>query len=157
MGEVLFFYFLIVSTRNSATEQQVIDTVLGWSSSPVTIPPELAAGLSPGIANPGQYFHSSRPYQVGFLIEFVENWKENGPNERQRLLDSPWEFKRFASQIKFRSRMLANYPQSPRTQKEALLHLVFPDTFQAIVSWNHKNKIAETFAEYVIGRIESFL
>ena len=38
MGEVLYFYFLIVTTKNSADEQRVIDTVLGWSPSPVEVP-----------------------------------------------------------------------------------------------------------------------
>ena len=33
MGEVLYLYFLIVTTKNSANEQRVIDTVLGWSPS----------------------------------------------------------------------------------------------------------------------------
>ena len=56
MGEVLYFHFLIVTTKNSAREQKVIDTVLGWSPSPVEIPKELAASLTPGIASPGQYF-----------------------------------------------------------------------------------------------------
>ena len=53
MGEALYFYFLIVYARDSSNEQQVIDTVLGWSPTPVSIPPELVAGLTPGIANPG--------------------------------------------------------------------------------------------------------
>ena len=83
MGEVLYFYFLIVTTRNSAKEQRVIDTVLGWSPSPVEIPQELVDSLTPGIANPGQYFHISRPFQVGFLIEFVEQWKEKRPDEQR--------------------------------------------------------------------------
>ena len=29
MGEVLYFHFLIVTTKKSATEERVIDTVLG--------------------------------------------------------------------------------------------------------------------------------
>ena len=53
MGEALFFHFLIVSTKNSTREQQVIDRVLGWSPSAVSIPSDLVASLTPGIANPG--------------------------------------------------------------------------------------------------------
>ena len=90
MGEVLYLYFLIVTTKNSADEQRVIDTVLGWSPSPVEIPQELVASLTPGIASTGQYFHTSRPFQVGFLIEFVEQWKEKGLDEQHRLLANPW-------------------------------------------------------------------
>ena len=35
-------------------------------------------------------------------------------------------------------------PNSYRTQREALLHLVFPDTFEAIVSSNHKHWIGNS-------------
>ena len=149
MGEALYFYFLIVTTRNSTNEHRVIDTVLGWSPSRAEIPQELVAGLTPGIASPGQYFHTSRPFQVGFLIEFVEQWKETMPDEQHSLLADPWEFKGFVMRLNFRSALLQGYPNRPRTQREALLHLVFPDTFEAIVSFDHKEKVARTFAKFV--------
>ena len=49
----------------------------------------------------------------------------------------------------FRSKTLMDEPNSYRTQREALLHLVFPDTFEAIVSSNHKHWIAGAFAKFV--------
>ena len=143
MGEVLYFYFLIVYTRNSSNEQQVIDTVLKWSSSPVSISQEFVDGLTPGIATPGLYFHTGRPYQVGFLIEFVEQWKEQDPNERNRLLDDPWTFKDFVMSIDPQSELLRGVNStSYRIQREALLHLVHPDKFEGIVSVDHKNSVA---------------
>ena len=148
MGETLFFYFLIVSTKNSTHEQQVIDRVLSWSPSPVSIPPDLVAGLTPGIVNPGQNFHSGRPFQLGFLIEFVERWKEKGPDEQHQLLTDPWEFRDFARGLEFRSELLKVPSNRPRAQREALLHLVFPDTFEAIVSVDHKEKIAKSFEKF---------
>ena len=149
MGEVLYFHFLIVTTKNSAREQKAIDPVLGWSPSPVEIPQELAASLTPGIASPGQYFHRLRQYQVGFLIEFAEQWKEKEPDEQHRLLANPWEFKGFVRRLSFRSKLLEGYPNRPRTQRAALLHLVFPDTFEAIVSVDHKERIAKAFEHLV--------
>ncbi len=83
LGEALYFYFLIVSTKSSTDEQKRIEEVLGLSPSPVEIPPDLVAALTPGIADPGVIFHAGRPYQVGFLIEFCEQWKEQGPDERR--------------------------------------------------------------------------
>ena len=149
MGELLFFHFLIVSTKNSANEQRVIDRVLGWSPVPVAIPEELVAALTPGLVHPGQNFHSGRPFQVGYLVEFVERWKEMGPVEQHRLLDHPWEFRDFAVGLDFRSELLKGAPNRPRTQREALLHLVFPDTFEPIVSVDHKENIANSFAKLV--------
>ncbi len=149
MGEVLYFHFLIVSTTTSRAEQRVIDTVLGWSPSPVAIPQELVACLTPGIVRMGQHFHQSRPFQAGFLIEFVEQWKEKGPDEQRRLLADPWDFKDFVMRLGFRSRLLQGYPNRPSMQRNALLHLVQPDTFQAIVNRHHKEQIAKTFADHV--------
>ncbi len=146
MGEVLYVYFLIVFTKNSVNERRVMDTVLSWSPSPVAIPPELVAGLTPGIANPGQYFHIGRPFQVGFLIEFVEQWKERDSNERERLLDDPWGFKNFALRVDLRSELLHGPHDRPHIQREATLHLVHPDTFEGTVSIEHKNSMADASA-----------
>ena len=155
MGEALYFYFLIVATKNSTREQQVINRVLSWSPSPVSIPPDLIAGLTPGIADPGRDFHSGRPFQVGFLIEFIERWKEKGVDEQQMLLGDPWKFREFAMGIDFRSEFLKGASNRTRTQREALLHLVFPDTFEPIVSVDHKEKIANSFAKFVTAPAEN--
>ena len=149
MAEALYLHLLIVSTRNGNNKRRTIDTVLGWSSSPVAIQQELVDALAPGIANPGQYFHVKRPNQVGFLIEFVEQWKELTADEQTRLLADPWAFKDCVMGREFRSQTLTDEPNSYRTQREALLHLVFPDTFEAIVSSNHKHWIAGAFAKFV--------
>ena len=150
MGEALYFYFLIVQTTDSGEEQQRIDTVLGWSPAPsVTIPQELVDGLTPGITYPGRHFNQSRHFQVGFLIEFAEQWKEKGADEQSRLIANPWAFKDLVMGIDFRSDLLRRRPKSPRAQQEALLHLVFPDTFEPIVSISHKNMIVKSFALYI--------
>ncbi len=149
MGEALYVYFLIVATKNSKNEQQRIDTVLGWSESPVAIPPELVVGLTPGILNPGIAFHTFRPYQVGLIIEFVEQWKQQNPDKRKQLLDDPWAFKEFLMGIRLSSLLLRNKPNIPSIQRQALLHLVYPDTFEAIVSLVDKYKIAKTFEDLV--------
>ena len=127
-AEALYVHFLIVSAKDSTEEQRVIDTVLAWSPDRVAIPPDLVAGLTPGIANPGQNFHAGRPFQTGFLIEFAEQWKEQEPDKQHRLLANPWEFKRFATALEFRSVTLQGNPNRPRAQRDAMFHLVFPDT-----------------------------
>ena len=151
MGEALYWYFLIVYARNSANEQRVINTVLGWSPTPVAISPDLVAGLTPGIANPGVAFHTYRPFQVGLIIEFTEQFKELESSERQNLLDDPWAFQNFLMAMRCRSQLLLNNQNTPRIQRQALLHLVHPDTFEGTVSVDHKKRIAEakTFAHFV--------
>ena len=149
MGEALYVYFLIVTTKNSSAEQKRIDDVLGLSPQPVATPPDLAAALTPGIANPGAFFHVGRQFQVGFLIEFVEQWKEQEPDEQASLLSDPWGFKKFVTGLEFRSELLKDSPDKPSTQREALLHLVFPDTFESIVSVVDKGRIATAFSHLV--------
>ena len=149
MAEALYLHRLIVSTKDGSAKQRDIETVLGWSSSPVAIPDELIQSLTPGIVNPGQYFHVKRPNQIGFLVEFVEQWKGLEAAEQVRLMGDPWAFKSFALALVFRSTTLKDEPNSYRTQREALLHLVFPDVFEAIVSTNHKHWIAGTFAKFI--------
>ena len=56
MGEALYFYFLIVSTKDNTTEQKRINEVLSWSPVRVELPSDLAVGLTPGIAETGIAF-----------------------------------------------------------------------------------------------------
>ena len=150
MAEAIYFHRLIVSTRDGRAKRRDIETVLGWSSSPVAIPEPLVQGLTPGIANTGQYFHVKRPNQIGFLVEFAEQWKEQlDSGEQVKLLDDPWAFKSFVMEREFRSSTLRDEPNSYRAQREALLHLVFPDVFEPIVSSNHKRWIAGVFSKFV--------
>lgn len=145
MTEVLYVHLLIVHTTDGARERKLLERVLGWSPQPVAIPPELAAGLVPGIADPGQAFHSYRPYQVGLIIEFASQWKQLEPNHREHLLQDPWAFRDFLMGLQLNSTLLRERQNRPRIQRHALLHLVHPDTFESIVSEDHKVKIATAF------------
>ena len=158
MGEVAYVHFLIIWERamGRATKRARIDRVLRMSPLPVAIPSDLDGGLGPGVAHPGTAFHRYRPFQVGFIIEFVEQWKELPQSERDRLLSDPWEFKKFIEsgiwgtpsyRTSFipRSALMQtrNHDAAARPQCSALLHLIFPDTFEGIVSAPHKKEIAE--------------
>ena len=149
MAEALYVYFLIVHTSDSTDEEKQIAAILRWSPRPVAMPPELVAGLTPGIANPGVGFHAYRPFQVGSLIEFAEQWKRQPSSTQRRLLDNPWAFKDFLMGIEFRSLLLRDNQNKSSTQRQALLHLVHPDIFEAIVSLEHKKRIAEAFENRV--------
>ena len=144
MGEVLYFHFLIIwpGTMRGDTKNERIQRVLNWSEQPTAIPEELGAALSHGIANIGQSRSRYFPFHVGFVIEFVEQWKDLESAERQRLLTKPWEFKRFATQLEMQGRLFDESSGAHRVQLEALLHLVFPDTFEGTVSVEQKADIA---------------
>ena len=145
MAEVLYVHLLIVSTTDSTREEKLLERVLGWSPQPVSIPPELTAGLVPGIVGPGQAFHSYRPHQVGLIIEFALQWKQLQPDHREHLLQDAWAFSDFLMGLQLGSALLRERENRSRTQRHALLHLVHPDTFESIVSEDHKVKIATAF------------
>ena len=152
MGEALFVHFLIVSqsAMRGDTKADRINCVLGKSPEPSSIPAHFTSGLSRGIAHPGTFFLVRRDVQLGFIIELVEQLKEKETRERDLLLNDCWEFKAFAANLDFRSVTLrGSSPATVRAQRDALLHLIFPDTFEGIVSADHKNRIASTFDQYV--------
>ena len=147
MAEVLYIHFLIIwpGTMRGETKVSRINDVLRWSEEGMEVPPGLVAPLTSGIANIGQGRSRYFPFYVGFIAEFVDRWKELEPDERQRLLAEPWEFKAFATtQVELRGRLFREASNAHRPQLEALLHLVHPDTFEGVVSVNDKTRIADT-------------
>ena len=150
MGEVLYFHFLMIwrSNMRGDTKERRNRQVLDWSEQQISIPPDLVDGLTPGIANFGQAL-TLIPFHTGFLIEFVAQWKEQDAEEKQLQLTDPWAFKNFVTQLDPRSQLFRESTTSHRPQREALLHLVFPDTFEGIVSISDKDKIAHSFERLV--------
>jgi TIR domain len=134
MGELLFLHLLIASDIGGASKRSTIQAVLSWSPEPVSIPADLAAVLDQGLAKTGVAFKTYRPFQLWYLVEFLRAWKRLDAAERSRLLEDPWVFKEFAFSVPIKSAY---------TQREALLHLVHPATFERIVSRDHKRRIAE--------------
>ena len=156
MAEALYVHFLILwrGALKGETKAGHISRVLQWSDRPVSIPEELVSGLSPGIVHPGRGFLSYRPYQVGFIIEFAEQWRELHVDDRDRLLSDPWAFKEHVMGLRLRSSLFAGRQETPRVQRRALLHLLFPDEFEAIVGIEHMRAITQAYGGYVTTRTD---
>ena len=153
MGEVLYVHFLIIwhEGMKSVTKVGHINKTFEWSKQEIAIPDDLVEGLTSGIARIGTAYSRILPFMVGFIIEFVDQWKELEPNQRGRLLNEPWNFKDFATRLDIRGGLFREGPRSHRSQREALFHLVFPDTFEGTVSVDQKEAIAraKTFAHFL--------
>ena len=154
MAEVLYVSYLIVweGAIGGEKKKERIEQVLGWSPKPAAIPDDCIDGLTPGLVNPGPFFTVLFGLQLGYFIELVEQWKERGSDER--LLDrgdseAAWDFKRFVMGVDWRGPLRTRLPNSRNPQQATVLHLVHPDTFEAILSENHKSTIAERFAYLV--------
>ena len=157
MGEVIYVSYLVVLHRerggmSESTKRERIEQVLGWSPRPTKVPDDCADGLAPGLVHPGPSFTANFGLQFGYFIEFVEQWKERGPDDR--LLDSmdaeaAWEFKEFVMGVDWCGPLRGSPSNGRALQQATVLHLVHPDTFEAILSVDHKNAITERFA-YVV-------
>ena len=147
MGEALYAQFLVIwhDQMGGATKKNQIEQVLGWGAPVSNVPESLIDGLTVGIAQ-SQTLTQHRPFQVGLVIEFVEQWKEQEPTRRQHLLEDPWAFKDFLMGMQCRSVLLRNNQNTPRAQREALLHLVYPDTFEGTVTNWQKQEFANAKA-----------
>lgn len=140
-GELIYVYLLVVvGTMGPQAKRNLIRQVLGWSSAPVRMPTERDAALDYGLAKVGMAFIIKRPNQLWFLIDFARTWKDMSEAERERLLADPWAFKTLVFSVPIKSAY---------AQREALLHLVFPDTFEAIVSREHKQRFVREWAAYL--------
>ena len=157
MGEVLYVHYLIIWREGMRSDTKVrhINETIEWSGQQVAVPDDLVAGLTPGIARIGAAYSGLLPFMVGFLIEFVDQWKEREQEEHRRLLNDPWAFKDFVVQLELQGELFRERPYSHWPQLEALLHLVHPDTFEGIVSAEYKEKIAEAnaFAHFITEEI----
>ena len=143
MAELLYVHLLMASDIKGSTKRRNISTVLSWSESPSEIPLDLDAALDHGFAHAGMGFRSKRPTQISFLIEFTRDWVGLSRDRRDELLEDPWEFKAFVYGIPSAG--------SPESQRNALLYLAHPDTFENIVSQYHKRHITEAFGELAPG------
>ena len=140
-GEALYVYYLILASAGNKRQQ--IEKVLGWGSL-TAIPPCMVDGLQAQFIRLGAG-NTYMPYQVGTLIEFVEQWKELDSGGQEGKLSDPWSFKKFLFTIRFTSQLLTDKQSSGKIMKDVLLHIVFPDWFETIGE-NAKTKIANAFA-----------
>jgi hypothetical protein len=134
-AESLFVNYLCEDDTRAATKRQGIAQILGWMASPVAIPDELDEAFASGLAAVG-VARAQRWQQARFLLEFTRTWKELEEGRRDDLLTNVWEFREFVHSLP---------KHSASIQIEGLLHLVFPEPFESIVSPNSKRDIVHTF------------
>ena len=137
MAELHYVYLLLPHTMSGGKKREILKTILAFMQQPAAVPAPLTEALDHGFLNPGTFYLTRRDAQLVFLIEFGEAWKALPTAEQTRLLDDPWGFKEFAFGLPV---------HSAYSMREGLLHLVHTDTFEAIVSREHKQLIAKRFA-----------
>ena len=142
-AEIIYVYFLLPypGAVGGGTKRRHLNRVLKWAERPARIPDDLDAVLDSGLVNPGSAFSRWRHQQVALIEEFVNSWKRLEPMARNEALVDPWALKR--------ELFMLNVPSS-ETQREALLHLVYPETFEPMVTESDKHGLVRAF-NYLVG------
>jgi MoxR-like ATPase len=142
-AEAVFVHLLGEADTGASKKRTHVDTILSWHPGGVTVPPELDAAFTDGIASIG-VAKSRRDRQMNFLLEFTRTWKNLDSQERGDYLDDPHAF----------ARLVRSLPtHSASTEIDGLLHKVFPDTFEPIFSGSVKRRIVAAFA--VVAGVEA--
>ena len=139
-AEMLFVHFVGPADIRLKTKRSSIEKVLAWMDSPLSIPESLIPALDGGFASTGVAFKTYRPYQTWQILTLARRRKRLPMPERGRIFEDPWEFKKELFEQPVRAAV---------TQRHALLHLLYPDSFEPSVSDNHKRQIVEGFSEYL--------
>ena len=148
MGEVLYVHHLILSKRIDVKRRIISGREANWSPQPITIPPELDAGLQSRFVNLGAGY-AFIPFQVGTLIETVEQWKEMAAGQQESLLKDPRAFKSFLFRLRFRSELLKSNQDTGDAERQLLLHILFPEVFETILARDKGNICkAKAFADF---------
>ena len=138
-AECVYVYFLVPQRVWMETKQDNVETVLSWSPESVAVPAALLTALGGGIVTSGGY-STYKPYLITYLIELTQKLKRLSADDRDRALDEHQQWRKIAHSFSVRDSL---------PMREALLHLVHPDTFEPIVSSAAKSRIAAAFADQV--------
>lgn len=141
-AELVYLYLLIVAPAaiSGVKKRELIAEVASWASDPVSLDPELDEALDAGLVRPGTFYMSARHRQISHQAQFFLRWKQLDETRRALALADPWVF---------RDELYANAVKSDggAAQRRALLHLVHPDTFEAITSPDHVANAVTAFAD----------
>jgi 5-methylcytosine-specific restriction enzyme B len=96
------------------------------------MPEEIAIALDMGLVRTGPSFHQYRWMYLRTIVETAARIRGMSVSRREQLIGEPWRFRDWLLKS---SEGLA--------QRHALLHLLYPDTFEAIISVADKRQILE--------------
>ncbi|MDZ4168954.1 MAG: hypothetical protein U1E26_04765 [Coriobacteriia bacterium] len=142
MVEAFLMHVLVTVSIGGAKKRETIHEILGWMKDPCELPPEVDAALDYGLAGTGTFFNRGRDRQIRFIIEAMRAWKALPEEARAAASEDPWAFKDQVCSIEVNSAWM---------QRSALLHLLFPETFERSLSREDKAQIVSAFADLIGG------
>ena len=144
-AEMFWVMYLIVhsGSMQAPTKRLQIKRVWEWSGDPLPDRPDLLGDLlDNGIIHPGTAFHTLRWKEFLFFVRLLENWTVLPEARRRELLSDPWRMASWIDDLE---------ESSGRQLRHVLLFLLFPDSFEASVTSNHKRQIVKRWYPEVGG------
>jgi hypothetical protein len=139
-AEALYVHLLPSMNTTGANKRIIIETVLGWAPSHVDIPPDLGGALDNGLYGTGTGFNTHRPDFLRYVLELARLIKRLDPEARRRRLSDPWEFRALVYEAP---------AKGAPSQRDSILHLLFPEHYETIASMDAKNEILACWPDLV--------
>lgn len=141
-AELCFVQRLPLLNVRAETKRKLLQDILDVLPDNPQLPDEIVDALAtPGTFHGGQGFNQQIPQHVQWLAHFVELWAQLPDQTRLEAIDDPWAF---------RSCALGVEPDAA-PMRNSLLALLWPSTFESIVSTSDKEAIREAFAAALPG------
>jgi MoxR-like ATPase len=135
-AEVYLVHLLPIHDMRADLKRAQLETILSLLPDAPRLPPGVDAALESGVASFGSG-HAQRGRYQRILLRLAGQFFALPAAERAPLVDGPWVFRAF----------LHSLGDQPTLQREALLHLVFPDTFEYTISPSDKSRLVRAFAK----------
>lgn len=140
-AEMLWVMYLVVSSEAMSADTKRLQTrdVWEWSGEQLDVDQwSMKEPLENGVANPGVGYHTHRWREFCFFTLAMIDWLSLNPTVQTDHLADPWRF----------GEWLDNRPTvKGRLFRHALLFLLFPDSYERILSSAHKKDIVRKFNE----------
>lgn len=133
--EVLLVYYLFPISVKRRTKASTIRMIASWVDLNLDADQSFDF-FAEGIGNPGMAYLTRQWHETVYILNVGVALAGMSTEERKQLLSDPIAFRSFLDTMP-----KGFGPQS----RHALLHLLFPDYYERIVSAEHKNQIAKAF------------
>lgn len=131
-AEALLVHLLFPADVGPERKRALVRDTLALLDKPPELKPALRDALGAGCATTGVAYSRTRLSQIRFLVDSALAFRVEPASSRRALLADPWGM---------RSWLAARPSRGGGPQREALLHLLFPECFEPIVSVAAKERI----------------
>ncbi len=147
-AELLYVQLLAESDTSGDTKVEHINRVLGVAPGTSSVPDELVNALHAGGVAAYGAGKSWRDAYMRFLVRFVIAWKSLDAEDVERRLASPWDFRDLITDTRGSTApTVPVWNRQSALQANALLHLIFPETFEYMIAPSHRQRLTAAFAK----------